>query len=142
MLELSPIIQETTTKFYDIPLEEWDNKPNPDKWSRKEILGHLIDSAINNLQRFTEVSYNSESYQVRGYSQDHLVRANKYQQSNLQELITLWEALNKRIAYIMDIQTDDTLSRSITLPNGESTDLRWLMEDYIDHLNHHLRQIL
>ena len=141
-MKVLPIIQEAVADFDHINTQDWEQKPNPDKWSKKEILGHLIDSAINNLQRFTEVSYNSESYRVRGYSQDHLVRANNYQQSNLQELITLWEALNKRIAYIMDLQTDDTLSRSITLPNGESTDLHWLMEDYIDHLNHHLRQIL
>ncbi|NJN28609.1 MAG: DinB family protein [Cyclobacteriaceae bacterium] len=47
--------------------------PSPGKWSKKEVLGHLIDSGINNLQRFTEIQYESKPYKVREYKQDELV---------------------------------------------------------------------
>jgi len=64
-------------------------KHNPDKWSRKEILGHLIDSAINNLQRFTVIQYEIKPFQIHSYNQDELVRANLYQTADTKDLLEL-----------------------------------------------------
>jgi len=121
---------------------EMAHKHSPGKWSKKEVLGHLIDSGINNLQRFTEIQYENKPYQIRKYKQDELVKANNYQEAELDELIGLWTALNQRIVNLMGNQTEQALNYEIELPDGTSSDLRFLMIDYVDHLEYHLKQVL
>ncbi|MDF9795710.1 hypothetical protein OKW21_000973 [Catalinimonas alkaloidigena] len=56
---------------------------------KKEILGHLVDSAIRNLKRFTEVQFSSQPYRIQKYQQDELLRSNHYQNQNYEEILTL-----------------------------------------------------
>ena len=142
MYQLTPSIQTALAGFQDISPEQWLAKPNPSKWSKQEILGHLIDSAINNLQRFTEIQHQPKPFAIRDYQQDNLVAANVYQEHNIQAMVNLWLALNDQIGWIMDHQTKDQLSQEIVLTSGSKFNLQWLMEDYVKHLNHHLDQIL
>jgi DinB family protein len=121
---------------------EMSHKHSPEKWSKKEILGHLIDSGINNLQRFTEIRYEAKPYKIRKYKQDELVKANNYQEAELDELTELWAALNRRIMKVMENQIEQTLNDAIELPDGSFSDLRFLMIDYVDHLEYHLKQVL
>ena len=116
-------------------------RPQPNKWSKKEIVGHLIDSGLNNLQRFTEIQSATKPYTIRPYPQDALVLANGYQQADPLELLGLLQALNARIGKVMQQQTGESLAYAITLPDGQARDLRFLMEDYVDHFAHHLQQI-
>lgn len=116
-------------------------KDTPERWSKQEIIGHLIDSAINNLQRFTEIQFQDKPYRIKRYSQDDLVKANDYQNGATEEILALWIALNDRIAKIMAQQTEESLGFTIVLPDGSLADLRFLMIDYVDHLEHHLLQI-
>lgn len=118
-----------------------NHKPSPEKWSKKEIIGHLIDSGINNLQRFTEIQYMDQPYQIIGYKQDELVKANDYQNSDTQEIAALWSAINQRISHLMEIQTPETLKYKILMYDDQTTDLEFLMKDYVDHIKHHLAQI-
>lgn len=127
--------------LHQCPVDVLHHKPAPGKWSKKEILGHLVDSAINNLRRFTEIQYQPLPYQVVKYNQDALVEANGYQDVPLHVILELWKALNIQIAWIMASQTTATLAYPVITPEGEHTDLRFLMEDYVDHMEHHLRQI-
>ena len=80
---------------------ELARRPAPNKWSKKEILGHLIDSAVNNLQRFTEVQFQPKPYHLRGYNQEELVKANDYQNSDIKEILGLFLQLNHRILKIL-----------------------------------------
>lgn len=112
------------------------------KWSKKEILGHLIDSALHNLQRFTEIQFSDKPYIYRKYMQDELVVANKYQEADLQELLDVWLSLNNRVIHLMKIQTEQTLAYEIKLDENENIDLRFLMTDYVDHMAHHLKAVL
>lgn len=89
--------------------QELNTNPSPNKWSKKEILGHLIDSGIHNLQRFTEIQYESKPYIIRSYKQNELVYANKYQNADSKELIRFWWSLNKRILFIIQMQTSQML---------------------------------
>jgi hypothetical protein len=77
--------------------KELSIKTSPEKWSKKEILGHLVDSGINNLQRFTEIQFVEKPYQLRTYQQDQLVLANNYQEAELNNIADLLLAINKRI---------------------------------------------
>lgn len=121
---------------------ELTQKPFPEKWSKKEILGHLIDSGINNLQRFTEIQFSDKPYKIRNYNQDQLVKVNHYQAADINEIVNFWLAVNRRIVNLMKIQTETTLSYAIETSEGQLADLRFLMIDYVDHLEHHLSQIM
>ena len=120
---------------------ELRERPAPEKWSKKEILGHLIDSGINNLQRFTEIQFETKPYKIRPYKQAELVKANDYQNAETKEILDLWLSINNRIGSLMRQQTEHTLNYTIELYQDTTKDLRFLMEDYVDHLEHHINQI-
>ena len=121
--------------------EALSQKPAPEKWSKKEVLGHLIDSAINNLQRFTEIQFANKPYKIRKYNQDGLVKANDYQNAKSDELVNLWLSLNTRILNVFKNQTEVTLNYKIELSTDNISDLRFLIQDYVDHMEHHMKQI-
>lgn len=124
------------------PESEISKKVSEEKWSKKEILGHLIDSGINNLQRFTEIQFETKPYIIKKYKQNELVKANAYQQADTQQLLSFCLAINHWILNLVDQQTQETLAYEIKLGNGEIADLNYLMEDYVAHLAHHLNQIM
>jgi hypothetical protein len=114
----------------------------PGKWSRKQILGHLVDSAINNLKRFTEIGYMPQPYTYREYNQAELVKVNGYQSMDKNELLQLWLSLNRQIARVMKTQTQERLSRKVLFTDQSISGLRSLMTDYPDHMQHHINQII
>ncbi|AKD56259.1 DinB family protein [Spirosoma radiotolerans] len=116
----------------------------PGKWSRKEILGHLIDSAINNLKRFTDAQFADGSYLVQPYNQDELVRVNQYQHVPLGQLLVLWQSLNRQILVVTRAIPEDTLRQPIQFSqiNTKLKTLEWLINDYVAHLEHHLKTLL
>jgi len=120
--------------------EELLNKP-PNKWSKQEILGHLVDSAINNLRRFTEIQFLPQPYTVIGYQQDNLVTVNHYQQASIADLFSLWQSLNRQIVYVVNNIPPEKLAYIVITPVGESKNLQWLITDYVVHMEHHLTQV-
>lgn len=123
--------------------EEWADK-RPGKWSRKEQVGHLIDSALNNLKRFTDAQASEGAYVVQRYEQDHLVRVNQYQALPVAHLLSLWISLNQQILYVVGAIPETTLARPVVIdPAHESAyTLGWLIDDYVCHLEHHLLTLL
>ena len=97
--ELQEIISVFSKKIQAIPAHEFDAKPTINKWSKKEVLGHLIDSAQNNLRRFVVGQYDHEPNIV--YNQDFWVKANNYQSMADADLIKLWVLVNERIIAIL-----------------------------------------
>jgi len=139
--EFELVLNKLDVLFAANAIVDFETKQTAASWSKKEILGHLIDSAINNLQRFTEIQYSEKPYRIRSYNQDELVKANDYQNKNIQDLFNLLITLNWHIVYLIKNQSEETLKYEIILPNQTVTDLRFVMEDYIDHFYHHLNQI-
>jgi hypothetical protein len=111
------------------------------KWSKKEILGHLVDSAIHNLVRFTEINYLEKPYNHRPYNQNDLVNLNQYQTMDINELIQLWLSLNKQIIRILKSIDDKALNYQIILSDQSAIDLKFLITDYVEHLEYHINQI-
>lgn len=139
IIEFEIVLAQLETSL--LAISDIEIKTTESSWSKKEILGHLVDSAINNIQRFTEIQNADEPYYIRPYNQDELVKANCYQHKNSADLVTLFIALNRHIIYLIKNQTAVTLKCPIVLPNQTVTDLEFVIEDYFDHFYHHLNQI-
>lgn len=139
---LETLLMQISAHIRDASEEDMARKPGPAKWSKKEIIGHLIDSGINNLQRFTEIQFAEQPFQVRTYPQDELVRANHYQNANTADLLSLLNALNRQIIHVVEQQTEESLAFEIITPDQQKADLRFLIEDYVRHFEHHTRQIV
>lgn len=144
---LEQLIREVPEKIRGIKKEEFEFKPGPEKWSRKEILGHLCDSAINNLSRFVRAQFEPQPFQVVSYEQDEWVPANNYQKMETEDLFTYWVTLNSQIVRIVKNIPEEKLAVVCDLGNaafreGEITkNLLWLIEDYLVHMEYHLKQI-
>jgi hypothetical protein len=105
------------------------------------VIGHLVDSAIHNLVRFTEIHYVEKPYRHRPYNQNDLVNLNQYQAKEINELTQLWFSLNKQILQIMKSVSEEALDYKIILSDNSVIDLRFMMTDYVEHLEHHINQI-
>lgn len=137
---LKNLILKAENYFQTASPEEIEKKSD-EKWSKKEILGHLIDSGINNLQRFTEIEFKPKPYPIRSYMQNELVIANNYQNADLAELLDFWKAINHRIEKVMARQTAESLGSEILINGTQIETLEFLMKDYVKHLEQHLSQI-
>jgi hypothetical protein len=121
------------------------------KWSPKEIIGHLIDSAANNHQRFVRAQF-SDDLTFAGYEQEGWVRVQGYQDEPWAELVQLWKLYNQHILHLMARVPAETRLKlrykhnlhqiaSENLSEQEPVTLDWFMRDYVDHLKKHLGQI-
>jgi hypothetical protein len=124
----------------------------PGKWSPREIIGHLVDSASNNHQRFVRAA-SMEDLVLPGYEQDRWVEIQDYQRASWSELVKFWASFNRHIARVMTSIPEDARTRLRErhnlheiawqpVPATEPTTLGYFMNDYVDHLEHHLRQVL
>jgi hypothetical protein len=116
-------------------------RSGPDKWSKKEILGHLIDSAANNHQRFVRLQITGR-IDLPGYQQEDWGRLNGYQQRPWAEIIDLWRQYNTHLAEIIRNVDTKSLRNVWHMPDGKDVDLEFIMRDYVVHLRHHLEQIV
>lgn len=114
-------------------------KPSAKKWSKKEILGHLIDSAANNHQRFIRAQF---EIPVVYYEQDLWVSIQNYQAENSELLISLWEGYNRHLAHVIKNIPVQNYAKTSIGKDGISHTLEYLIEDYLRHLEYHLNQIL
>ena len=140
--KLLNIINKSVNEFEDITQEEWIKKPNPSKWSKKQILGHLIDSALTNLRRFVITQYQQKQKIV--YHQDEWVEIKNYQEADIGELIELWRLLNLQLVRVINRIPEEKL-QNICDTGKEAVayhSLEFLISDYIVHLKHHLSQII
>jgi DinB superfamily len=136
--ELNDIIDKHLSDLQFISEDEYNFKPSATKWSRKEILGHLIDSAQNNIRRFIVAQYDERPKIV--YNQDKWVSITNYQHYALHDLISLWYLLNKHICHILNYMQPELAERESETEALHT--LKWLAKDYIKHLLHHLHQVL
>ncbi|WP_221392351.1 DinB family protein [Dyadobacter sp. NIV53] len=120
--------------------EEFAFKPTPTIWSKKEILGHLIDSATNNHQRFVRIQYENEP--VIFYDQNQWNILSNYNQLDTNHLINFWAIYNQHIIDIIKVIPSENLQRNGMGKDGQNFPLHFYINDYVSHLEHHLRQIL
>ena len=136
-----------------LEIDESDLYPGVDQeiWSSKEILGHLVDSAIINYRRIIQC-LTVDTLVFEGYNQDEYVRIQDYNSSTWLEIVNLWYPLNKQIVRALDNISNESFVKEYKDHNLHEIGfkkfdplspgtLRMMCEDYIDHLVHHFNQI-
>ena len=109
------------------------------KWSRKQIIGHLIDSASNNHQRFIRAQQ-AGTPTFPPYEQNHWVDSQHYNERSWSDLVTLWHAYNAHLSHVIAHIAKESLGVPCFIESSEPVTLGFLASDYVVHLRHHLAQ--
>lgn len=145
-------IEEASARLLSMTEDESRAPLSAGKWSAKETIGHLIDSAANNHQRFVRAQFRDDLV-FDGYAQEDWVRAQNYNGEPWPLLVGLWRHYNLHLAHVMRNAPESARTAKRARHNfqqigfapvsaEEPSTLEHLMLDYIDHLKSHLRQIL
>ena len=143
-------IRSATARLQEIG-DEASAKSTGDDWSAKQILGHLIDSAANNHQRFVRGQF-TDTLEFSGYEQEQWVSAQKYNDESWPAVIELWRAYNMHLLHVVSVIPHEVLTQRRdkhsleqiafkTIEREQPATLEYLIRDYLDHLKHHLDQI-
>jgi hypothetical protein len=120
---------------------EGEQHPSPERWTKKEVVGHQIDSASNNHQRFVRGQIAS-GQDFPGYEQEQWVRLQDYQGARWADLIDFWRAYNTHILHVIGCMSEEGKRATCRVGSGAEVTLAGLFVDYVDHLEHHLRKML
>ena len=138
--KLLGVVEAAEPKLREISEAESETPALPGKWSRKQLFGHLIDSASNNHQRFVRASL-QPSLEFPGYDQEGNVKVQAVQEADWTVLISLWAAYNRYLAHVIAHLPPSKLKTVCRIGSGEPVTLEFVATDYLTHLLHHLEQI-
>jgi len=143
MKHLAHFIDTIPGKYIALPEAALLQLPAPGKWSKKQVLGHLIDSAINNLKRFTDIQFSPQPYIVQAYQQNELMAVNNYQELPLAHLLQLWQSLNQQVVFIVENIPAEKMHFAVNSQynSNEMKTLAWIICDYVAHMEHHWKQV-
>lgn len=137
--KLEGILNAVPAKLLQFTELQASAKPTPGKWSKKEIIGHLIDSAANNHQRFVRLQIES-NLTLPQYEQDNWVSIQRYQDINWIDLVKFWLIYNKHLLHVLK-HLDESKLQNSSITEGKNITLAYFIEDYVAHLEHHLAAV-
>jgi len=137
---LGSLVESLPARLAAISSEDAGRRPAPDRWSIKEELGHLIDSAANNHRRIV-LAQIEESPALPNYDGDRWVKLHDYQNRDWQNLIELWSVLNNQLLAAASSASDKDWARTCTIGESDALTLRFVFDDYVDHMLGHLKHI-
>jgi len=138
--DLRELLNRLPARLTALDANRLEHKPAPNAWSKKEELGHLLDSAANNHQRIVRTQL-EERPAMPNYDGDEWVALHRYQQRDWQELIGLWAALNRQLLAAAEAVPDSAWPRTCTIADSAPLTLRFVFDDYVRHMLHHLQHI-
>jgi hypothetical protein len=138
--ELLTIVDATEPRLRQIPAQQSADPLLAGGWSRRQLIGHLIDSASNNHQRFVRAAL-QPSLDFPAYDQNGNLRVQAVQDADWQLLISLWAAYNRYLVHVIANLPAAKLSTPCRIGAGEAVTLEFLVTDYLVHLKHHLNQL-
>jgi hypothetical protein len=150
-IELREVVAAATPRLLAMSELDSAKPPAPGKWSPREVLGHLIDSASNNHQRFVRAQF-TDDLVFPGYDQEAWVKAQRYWEASWSELVALWSSFNLHLARVIEATPASVRERPRArhnlheiawnaVPQDQSATLEYFMRDYVAHLRHHMAQI-
>jgi len=136
---LERVLETAPPRLVQISAEDAAHAP-AGRWSKKEILGHLIDSAGNNHQRFVRAQL-APHLEFPGYTQNDWVAAQAYAAEPWPDLVNLWLLLNRHLLHLARHIPPERLGHTCAVGGKAPMRLDDLFADYVRHLEHHLAQI-
>lgn len=137
---LHAVLEQASQRLRALSETQVAQRPAPSKWSPKEELGHLIDSAANNHQRIVRAQL-EDNPAMPGYAQHPWVDLHGYQLREWTELIELWRVLNRHLLAAAEATPESAWSRTCTVAGSAPLTLKFVCDDYVEHMMHHLRHI-
>lgn len=137
---LEAVVDEAEPRLRAIPEDRASKARAAGKWSDKEILGHLIDSAANNHQRFVRAQIEA-LVQLPGYEQDEWVAHQQYGERPWEDLVDLWCAWNRHLAHVLTKVPESRREVPCEIGGSDAVTLSFIALDYVGNVEHHLRQI-
>jgi len=137
---LSALTESVAARAVTMEEGEWRRPYAPGKWTRAEVLGHLLDSAAHNHQRFARALH-AESLTAAGYDSAGQVRVQRYGHAPISLLTNSWTAQNRLLSYVLAQIPAAKEETPCLVGSAPPMTLRELAFDYVAHLEHHLRQI-
>lgn len=134
-------VEEAVPVLKSMTREEVSSRPSPEKWSRKEMLGHLIDSAANNHQRLVRAAYGAAE-QFPGYDQNRWVAIQRHQETEWEDLLQFWTVYNRHLCRLIECLPAEAFSARCGIGKEEPVPLEFVVRDYLRHLRHHLDRLL
>jgi hypothetical protein len=134
-------LEQAATRLSAIGEQQAAEAFRPGGWLRKEVLGHLLDSAANNHQRFVRATIDGH-YEGPGYQQEAWVRLHGYAEIPWSALLSSWRDRNAVLVRIVERIPEERLNASCTIGDGSPVTLQFVIEDYLRHLDHHVDQIV
>ena len=138
--ELRTIAASFSEELLVAPGDAAAGRPAAGSWSPKEVLGHLIDSAVNNHQRFVRAQQ-TDALTFPGYEQNHWVSSQGYRDADWAHLVALWADLNLHLADVIARIPPSKYSVPCTIGDDAAVPLEALVVGYRNHLHHHIAQI-
>src|SRR5581483_1293882 len=137
---LRALLNDLPDRLKRIPASRVEIKAGPDKWSPKEELGHLLDSALNNHRRIVLIQLENNPA-LPGYDGERWVELQRYHERDWSELVHLWGALNQQFLAAAEAVPEPAWSRTCTIGDSQPLTLKFVVDDYVDHMMHHLRHM-
>jgi hypothetical protein len=138
--ELLSVVEAAAESLRRIGEPEVSLRSAPGQWSKKEILGHLVDSAVNNHHRFVRAQQ-VEELTFPAYEQEHWVDSQGYAERPWLELVDLWRLYNRHLAHVISRIPEEQLAVMCVIGPDKPVSLGYVIEDYVVHLRHHLQQL-
>jgi len=138
---LERLIASVPQRLVDISDDDASASAGPGRWSKKEILGHLIDSAANNHQRFVRAQL-VESLSFPEYAQEEWVARQSYATERWPDVVNLWLLLNRHLVHVLKQIPEEVFARPCSIGGKAPIPLSEVASGYVEHLEHHLEQIL
>ena len=111
----------------------------------KQILGHLIDSATNNIHRIIHLQYQNTPYRFPDYAcngnNDRWISIQNYQEAAWCNLIEHWKYSNFHLCHIINNVNESMLDNSWISGTEEQVTLEDMILDYIVHMKLHINEI-
>ena len=140
LAQLQTLLRLVPARLEGLSAETVAGRPAPSRWSPKEELGHLIDSAANNHQRIVRVQM-KDGLALPGYEQNHWVAVHRYQERSWSELVGLWRSLNQHLLVAAEAVPETAWEHVCTIADSQPMTLKYVFEDYLRHMLHHLQHI-
>jgi len=140
LARLEQILQTVPKRLVDIADEDAASKPDPAVWSKKELLGHLIDSAANNHQRFVRTQAENPHNGQR-YQQEFWVSSQSYNTESWPDLVNLWLLYNRHLLHVLRHIPQEALPHICRIGDFPPMTLEEVAIDYVVHMEHHLEEM-